>query len=182
MLPNQKNIDYLKRHNIKIFFIYRDQVVSYAYWRQNDPGTIATKILENIMTEVKLIYNHHLTGTVADLYHTLMPWKDYSFVHTIQFEKLIGPEGGGAAEEQYQEIRDIAAFLGLSTHDQMIREIMKELWGESKENLPEGKSVTFRSGKIGSWKTHFSEQHKTIFKKVAGQLLIDLGYEASSDW
>lgn len=44
------------------------------------------------------------------------------------------------------------------------------------------KSPTFRSGKTGEWKKHFTPEHKRIFKQVAGDLLIQLGYETGLDW
>lgn len=44
------------------------------------------------------------------------------------------------------------------------------------------KSPTFRSGKTGEWEAHFTKEHKTIFKEVAGDLLIKLGYEKNNDW
>jgi hypothetical protein len=44
------------------------------------------------------------------------------------------------------------------------------------------KSPTFRSGKTGEWKKHFTEEHKRAFKDVAGDLLIRLGYEKDDNW
>ena len=44
------------------------------------------------------------------------------------------------------------------------------------------KSPTFRSGKTGEWKKYFTDEHKRIFKEVAGDLLIRLGYEDDGDW
>jgi sulfotransferase 6B1 len=44
------------------------------------------------------------------------------------------------------------------------------------------RSPTFRSGKSGGWRKAFSEDHKRLFKEVAGDLLIELGYETNSDW
>lgn len=44
------------------------------------------------------------------------------------------------------------------------------------------RSPTFRSGKTGEWKKHFSPDHKKIFKDVAGELLIRLGYEKDNNW
>ncbi|MEK6752229.1 MAG: sulfotransferase domain-containing protein [Chloroflexota bacterium] len=44
------------------------------------------------------------------------------------------------------------------------------------------KSPTFRSGKTGEWKKHFTDEHKKIFKNVAGDLLVKLGYEKDGDW
>jgi len=44
------------------------------------------------------------------------------------------------------------------------------------------KSHTFRSGKTGGWREHFSDEHKKLFKDVAGDLLVQLGYEKNNDW
>ena len=44
------------------------------------------------------------------------------------------------------------------------------------------KSTTFRSGKTGGWKQYFTPEHKELFKDVAGDLLIRLGYEDDNDW
>jgi hypothetical protein len=44
------------------------------------------------------------------------------------------------------------------------------------------KSHTFRSGKTGGWKQYFDEDHKKLFKDIAGDLLMKLGYESSNDW
>ena len=50
------------------------------------------------------------------------------------------------------------------------------------EAIQPKKSHTFRSGKTGGWKQHFSDEHKKLFKDVAGDLLVRLGYERSNDW
>lgn len=44
------------------------------------------------------------------------------------------------------------------------------------------KSHTFRSGKTGGWVQHFTDEHKILFKDVAGDLLLRLGYEKDNDW
>ncbi|MEW6287184.1 MAG: sulfotransferase domain-containing protein [Chloroflexota bacterium] len=44
------------------------------------------------------------------------------------------------------------------------------------------KSHTFRSGKTGGWKQYFTDEHKSLFKEVAGDLLVRLGYEKNNDW
>lgn len=44
------------------------------------------------------------------------------------------------------------------------------------------KSHTFRSGKTGSWREHFTVEHKGLFKDVTGDLLVKLGYEKDNDW
>jgi hypothetical protein len=44
------------------------------------------------------------------------------------------------------------------------------------------KSHTFRSGKTGGWREYFTNEHKQLFKNVAGDLLVKLGYEENNDW
>lgn len=50
------------------------------------------------------------------------------------------------------------------------------------EAIQPKKSHTFRSGKTGGWKQHFTGEHKKLFKDVAGDLLVRLGYEQNNDW
>jgi len=50
------------------------------------------------------------------------------------------------------------------------------------EAIQPKKSHTFRSGKTGGWKQHFTDKHKKLFKEVAGDLLVRLGYEKNNDW
>jgi hypothetical protein len=50
------------------------------------------------------------------------------------------------------------------------------------EAIQPKKSRTFRAGKTGSWREFFTEEHKKLFKNVAGDLLIRLGYEQDNEW
>jgi hypothetical protein len=44
------------------------------------------------------------------------------------------------------------------------------------------RSPTFRSGKVGGWKAQFSPENIRLFKEIASDLLIRLGYETGTDW
>jgi hypothetical protein len=50
------------------------------------------------------------------------------------------------------------------------------------EAIQPKKSHTFRSGKTGGWSQHFTDEHKKLFKDVAGDLLVRLRYEKNNDW
>jgi hypothetical protein len=50
------------------------------------------------------------------------------------------------------------------------------------EAIQPKKSHTFRSGKTGSWREHFTEEHKKLFKDMTGDLLLKLEYEKDNDW
>ena len=51
-----------------------------------------------------------------------------------------------------------------------------------ESSIDPSRSPTYRSGKTGEWRKYFKEEHKKIFKDVAGDLLIQLGYEKDYDW
>lgn len=50
------------------------------------------------------------------------------------------------------------------------------------EAIQPRKSHTFRSGKTGGWREFFTAEHKSLFKEVAGDLVVRLGYERDNDW
>jgi hypothetical protein len=51
-----------------------------------------------------------------------------------------------------------------------------------REAIQPTKSPTFRKGKSGGWREHFTQEHIDLFKEVNGDLLIRLGYETDNDW
>jgi hypothetical protein len=91
-----------------------------------------------------------------------------------RFERLVGPNGGGSAEDQRQEIMAIAAHINRPLDPLGADGLAAKTWS--------ARSSTFRKGAIGDWRNHFTDQHKDAFKEVAGAGLIELGYESDYDW
>jgi hypothetical protein len=50
------------------------------------------------------------------------------------------------------------------------------------QHLDPQRSPTFRRGKAGGWREAFTPQHKQVFKEIAGELLVQLGYEKDLNW
>ena len=169
--------------NLIKLFIYRDprdQVVSLAYYMlsnnvvwPNAPKISFDDLLYDLLTEGTTINNAPPTKNIVTLYHEYLPWLRKPDILSIRFEDLVGSKGGGSDEAQFKTLDRIAKHLGLKVSEEFLQTIPGQLFGGSQ---------TFREGKIGSWKTHFKPEHKELFKKVAGKLLIDLGYEKGSDW
>lgn len=101
-------------------------------------------------------------------------WPSAAGVHACRFEDLIGPNGGGDAGLQREEIEAITRHLGYSMSPDRIDRLAQRTWSD--------RSPTFRRGVIGDWRNHFSEEHIAAFKEMAGQHLITLGYERDLDW
>lgn len=110
---------------------------------------------------------------IARRFRSFLEWEHHDAL-VVRFEHLVGPEGGGSAERQEATIRNIAHHLGLPLSPEKVRFVA--------HNLFYRKSATFRKGSIGDWRNHFTEEHKRVFKELAGDLLIDLGYERDNDW
>ncbi|RMF47162.1 MAG: hypothetical protein D6755_05580, partial [Anaerolineae bacterium] len=82
---------------------------------------------------------------------------------------------------------DRRAFLGDVLDHAVERGFPLKIPRQQAISLLEGaldpkKSPTFRKGKAGGWREHFTPSIKQLFKDVAGDLLIALGYENDYDW
>jgi sulfotransferase 6B1 len=108
---------------------------------------------------------------IADRFTPYLGWLNHPEVLSIHFEDLIHDRPAALTR-----IMDhFLARVPLQTPRERIL-------GALEAAINPGKSPTFRSGKTGEWKKHFTDQHKKIFKDVAGDLLIKLGYEQNNDW
>jgi len=52
----------------------------------------------------------------------------------------------------------------------------------SFQNMKSKSPLHLRKGIVGDWRNFFSDKHKEIFKEIAGETLIKLGYEKNLDW
>lgn len=187
----EHNIQRLQRKDLKLFFIYRDprdQIISTAFMIKAYPKSwpIYSKLDITTLINELIVGGGPIWGAkfgskqtwrdlhgIAQFYELYLPWQLEHNVYTTSFEKLVGPLGGGSKTEQLQEIRAIAQHMGQKiTHDEA-KNFASKLFGST---------ATFREGKIGSWKKYFTPHHKETFKKIAGQLLINLGYEKDLNW
>ncbi len=89
------------------------------------------------------------------------------------------------------ELERILVFYGINTSESFYSRAIKTKISkpqdlqsnlDNKSRRMRMRANTARKGGTGGWKEYFSEKQKDEFKKVAGQLLIDLGYEKDFDW
>jgi sulfotransferase 6B1 len=108
---------------------------------------------------------------IADRFAPYLEWLDHDEVLSIHFEDLIN-------DRLTALNRIIDHFLARVPLEAQRQDILDSLEG----SINPQRSPTFRSGKTGEWKKFFTEQHKQVFKEVAGDLLVKLGYEKSNTW
>jgi len=186
-LPVLKTSEYLQNHiaytpqsrqffiknNFKVLYIYRDprdQLVSRAYWILAMPQahpeykeyTTVSALITRLIPEIELVYK------------PFMGWMYDTMACAVKFEDLIGSKGRGDAKKQVATLKKIADYLEITLTQPLLTHCIVNLFG--------GKRETFRQGQIGSWRYHFTPEHKQLFKKYGGKLLKELGYEKSDNW
>jgi sulfotransferase 6B1 len=111
---------------------------------------------------------------IAARFAPYLGWLDQPSVMKLHFEEVINDRAATLS-------RVLDHFLGrvpLSQNGTPRQLILNAL----ESSINPSRSPTFRSGKTGEWRKHFTEEHKRIFKEVAGDLLVRLGYEKDNDW
>lgn len=102
-----------------------------------------------------------------------LTWADHGTC-VVRFEDLVGLHGGGSYEAQHREIERLAEHVGVELDESAIGRIASRVY--------DPKSSTFRKGSTGDWKNHMTPEHRAAFKRIAGRLLVDLGYERDQEW
>lgn len=108
---------------------------------------------------------------IADRFAPYLGWLDQPAVMKIHFEDVVNDR----VSTLNRIIDHFLARVPLQTSRELILDSLEAA-------INPNKSPTFRSGKTGEWKKYFTEEHEKIFKDVAGDLLVRLGYEKDKDW
>lgn len=109
---------------------------------------------------------------VKQRYATVFEWLEQPHVMCIRFEDLIDNRQT-TLDAMLDEVESTGYRIPMP-REKAISVLVKAIQPR--------KSHTFRSGKIGGWREHFTDEHKDLFKDVTGDLLVKLGYEKSMDW
>ena len=112
-------------------------------------------------------------GDINKRCRVYLGWDDHGAC-VVQFEKLIGPLGGGTRQAEHGEIRKIAAHLGMALDTATVEYIAANVYYR--------KSSTFRKGIVGDWMNHMTPDTQSGVQGGRGAALDRLGYEADEDW
>ncbi|WP_321491590.1 sulfotransferase domain-containing protein [uncultured Desulfobacter sp.] len=163
----------------------RDMCIS-RYFHVKNEHTHRHSLLYNQMSEEDGIM--HCIGILEEEY---VPWvknwaevirkKEFPILF-VQYERL--------NQNPVQVFRDIFSFFELPISKDVEKKVQSskirkghDLGSElSKNQLAFSNISTKRKGIIGDWKNHLTHLHKKKFKEIAGDLLIELGYEKNHEW
>ena len=168
------------RATIFIFRDPRDMLVSHVFYAtEMYSGHGMHRYYTETLTSMEERINAAIEGvidpalsSVRRRYDNYLAWFDHPEILCLRFEDLILDRDAALGN-----LLDYLALRGFKT-DVPRSLAIKTL----KAGITPHKSGTFRKGKPGNWREHFTEANKIQFKKIAGDLLIRLGYEQSNDW
>lgn len=110
--------------------------------------------------------------SVSGRYEAYLGWMERPEVLCLSFEDLIlHQEAAISRFLNYLEGRGYSPRMPLEQAIAWIRKAIQP-----------ARSGTFRKGQPGNWREHFTERNKQVFKEVAGDLVIRLGYEKDFSW
>jgi hypothetical protein len=110
--------------------------------------------------------------SVKQRYEGVFEWLETPDVMCIRFEDLINNR-----DATLNAMLDDVEKTGYKIPTPREKALSVLVWA-----IQPRKSHTFRSGKTGGWREFFSEEHRKLFKDVAGDLVVRLGYEKNNDW
>ena len=179
-----ENISFLCQPNRVNYFIYRDprdMLVSQVFFATDMHEEHGMhdyyKSLPNFGERLKVAitgidHDELYMVSVKQRYASVFEWLEQPHVMCIRFEDLINHQDA-TLDAMLDEVESVGYHI--PTPRQKALAILVEA-------IQPRKSHTFRSGKTGGWREHFTEDHKNLFKDIAGDLLVKLGYEKNNDW
>jgi len=106
-------------------------------------------------------------------YRRFLGWLTHETTLAVRFEDLRGPES------DIWTGRIVSHYVSSSGHNSSDAD---EMVLRATRSIDPRRSHTYRQGQVGGWRQAFSREHMQEFHAVAGELLIELGYESTDDW
>ncbi len=180
----KENVSFLTAAGRVNYFIYRDprdMLVSQVFFATDMHEEHGMHAYYKSLPDFGARLNVAITGidqdglkmvSVKQRYEGVFQWLEQRNVMCIRFEDLI----------DHRDVTLKAMLDEVEKTGYKIPTPREKALSVLADAIQPKKSHTFRSGKTGGWRGHFTAEHKKLFKDVAGDLLIRLGYEAENDW
>lgn len=186
---SESNIEVINNHVPKFVITIRDIrdfIVSRYFHIKNEPSHRFYEHFNKISEEEALL-------------HSIDTFEEYYLQWYEGWEKIIKQEKDSVLLVKYEDLNTntvetfskILEFFELhKLVNSHLKKILEKNNAKKKVSLKaavEKGSVfaqksTFRKGIVGDWKNHFTEKVKVRLKEIAGDLLIELGYEKDKNW
>ncbi|HEY5730722.1 MAG TPA: hypothetical protein VIS72_11760 [Anaerolineales bacterium] len=179
-----ENVSFLTEAGRVNYFIYRDprdMLVSQVFFATDMHEEHGMHDFYNSLPDFGERLKVAITGidkdglkmvSVKQRYEGVFQWLEQKNVMCIRFEDLINNRDA-TLTAMLDEVEKTGYKIG-TPRERALAVLV--------EAIQPKKSHTFRSGKTGGWRNHFTDEHKSLFKDMAGDLLVRLGYEENNNW
>lgn len=148
----------------------RDVVVS-RYFFEKD-----FCVKNGILERFEVNFDEYVTRIAADWKQYVLAWVRAG-APMLRYEQLLADPAAGLA--------DGLGKLGVTIAPEQVHAAVA---ANTKQKLHQQLSKAYRhntfvrKGQAGDWRNHFSPEQARLFKATAGDLLVELGYEADDNW
>lgn len=185
--------DILARNGIKVILMVRDprdQLVSRMFHVKRSPKHRWHERIQNMSLDEALMVciegREGLPGT-RTMINLAQSWlHQETAVLCVKYEELLADSVGYFS----QALR----YIGVTKNVNALSEVIvarnrferlsmgRRIWQNGRKPGEENAQSHFRKGITGDWKNYMKPAHIEKFKEVAGQQLIELGYEKDFNW
>ncbi len=162
-------------HNFPAQYIHlmrdgRDVIVSKFFFEKE------FCVNNGILPSFDMTFDEYVEKTSLEWGNYVAKWLKESAI-ICKYEDLL--------EDPLLTLGQLCSSVGIQVSTDLLEDCIKAY---SRENFRKVLNDTFkyntfvRKGIKGDWKNHFSERHKEVVKKNAGDVLIMAGYEENHDW
>jgi hypothetical protein len=168
----------------------RDQTISRLFHIRRDPTHAWHQRFQDMSNDQALMAciegrADRLPGTI-DMINMTRSW-------LYQEGKALCVKYESLKSNPEEELKRVLRYLKLEDDDSLIRAIVdrnrferlsvgRKFWKVAREPGQEDIRSHVRKGVIGDWRNYFRETHIQCYKELAGDALIELGYEKDSNW
>lgn len=98
--------------------------------------------------------------------------------YSLRYEDLL--------KRPFDEMKKLWEFLGVRGSQSLEKAIFDEMGSNPDEQWQAKRNETIASflskGRAGNWRRLFSEKDKSVFKRIAGEMLVRWNYEENNNW
>lgn len=167
----------------------RDQAVSRMFHAMRDPAHTQHRQLNRLSIDEALMASiEGLPGLrgVREAHALTKSWLEHRDLRlVIRYEDLLNDSIG-----QFSKVLE---YLALTLRPSLQKAVVsrnrfqrlsigRRFWKSPRSPGQEDAQSHFRKGICGDWRNYFTDRHIKRFQELAGDALIELGYESSDDW
>ncbi len=197
LVPGETARGHLFWHKSLADLIEEKQIVSYFIYR--DPRDVALAEARYLKTNHRLHRMHRVFRSlspddalmlaikgwtespdkklyypdIGTRYRRYTGWLTHEHTLAVRFEDLRGKD----AESWTRRI--VTHYVNASGHDERSAD---EMLSRAMESIDPTRSPTYRQGRVGGWRGEYTAGHRDAFHRLAGPLLIEMGYESDDGW